>query len=130
MKLMKVRLHFRNDYYELCTEHRKIVFTTEDIRIIKIDKSLNINSIVYFIIFTLVPFVIFLKLNYFPLLFFLVLLLSFFLAIIYKPIYHVQLNISHEHFLIETTDKELHLDFVMLKYFYENGDEKTSINKL
>lgn len=122
---MKVRLHFRNDYYELFTEHRKIVFTTDDIRLIKLDKSFNMNSIVYFNLFILVLFVIFFKLNYFPLLFFLALLVSFlfYLTIIYKPIYHIQLNISHEHFLIETTDKELHFDFVMLNYFHEHGNE-------
>jgi hypothetical protein len=41
----------------------------------------------------------------------------------YKPIYHIQLNISSEQFLIETTDKELHLDFVMLNYFHAHGNE-------
>ncbi len=121
---MEVRLHFRNDYYELFTDNRKIIFTTDDIRFIKIDKRFNINSIVYFSLLILFFFVIFLKLNYFSFLFFLALLVSFlfFLTIIYKPIFHIQLNISHEQFLIETTDKELHLDFVMLNYFYVTRD--------
>jgi hypothetical protein len=122
---MKVRLHLRSDYYELFTDHKKIVFTTDDIKLIKIDKSLNINSIVHFNLLILVLFVILLKLNYFPFLFFPALLVSFlfFLTIIYKPIYHIHLNISHEHFLIGTTDKELHLDFVMLNYFHVHGSE-------
>lgn len=121
---MKVSLHFRSDYYELFTDHRKIIFTRDDIRFIKIDKSLNINSILHFSLLILVLIVIFFKIILLPFLFFLTsLVLFFFLTIIYKPFYHIQLNISNEQFLIETTDKELHLDFVMLNYFYVHGCE-------
>jgi hypothetical protein len=122
---MKVILNFRSDFYELFIDHKKIVFTTDDIRFIKIDKSLNINSIVHFNLLILVLFVIFLELIYFPFLFFLALSISilFFLTIMYKPIYHIQLNISHEQFLIETTDKELYIDFVMLNHFHVNGND-------
>jgi hypothetical protein len=73
---MKVSLHFRSDFYELFTDDRKIIFTTDDIRFIKIDKSHNINSIVHFNLLILVLFVIFLELIYFPFLFFLALLVS------------------------------------------------------
>lgn len=122
---MIVNLHFRSDFFELVTDHRKIVFTTEDIKVIQIEKRFNTLLIVCYFLVTMFLYVVFTKLCYLPFLLFVIFMVPFliFLTIIYKPIYQIQLHISHEHFFIETTNKELHLDFVMLNYFHAHGNE-------
>jgi hypothetical protein len=115
-----VHLLFKPYIYELKIDYYRFIFANKDIRNIKIGKKFNTFSIINYFVFLIITYLCVYKFNYNTslLLQIYIFLFLIFSTFIYKPIYYLNLTLDYDYIFIETTEKELFLDFKMLNYFY------------
>ena len=119
---MKIRLlNCRSNSYQLCSGFEKIDFNIEDVSFLKIQKKHCFLSFTYFLVYS--TGICLISINYYSLPYillavFLILSMLIFITIIYKRIYTIDITIHNERFSIETKDKLLIHDFLLLQFFY------------